>query len=134
MKDKIVFFIIGAIVATIAYFLGDINTLNANETFLEDVFIGGQLFVGNPDQGMVSITHDGKSAHIGIHSVYAEGLNTPSISLSVDLERATMNLKDSAKNPKGVVLLSTFKNIDGKQLSGITLQDDVGEKSITPWN
>ena len=31
MKDKIVFFILGALLATLAYFVGDIDTLTAEE-------------------------------------------------------------------------------------------------------
>ena len=39
MRDKVMFFLLGAVVATIAYFVGDLETLTAEDEFLEIDFL-----------------------------------------------------------------------------------------------
>ena len=95
MKERIVFFILGALVATVAYFAGDISSLSARE----DVKFYDRLTVGTLVARTIMISEgDAGSSHIGLHVKN----NVPSINLSNRL---------NGKEYSGI-MLSAFSDFD----------------------
>lgn len=95
MKDKIVFFILGALLATIAYLAGDLGTLTAHDETLElqslrckSLFVDDILIVGEKEDGATITlmtldgTHktawiklDGKSTVLQLNAQINAGIN-----------------------------------------------------------
>ena len=109
MRDKIVFFILGALLATIAYLAGDLETLTAQDKTLElqtlrckSLFVDDVLTVGERSDGATIklmtldgadktawIKLDGKSAQIQLNGQTNAGIN-------VDADdTAAIHVKDS---------------------------------------
>ncbi len=131
MRDRIVFFILGAVLATVAYFAGDMNKAGAQDdekVFAGDVIINGSLFV---DGGKIML-HD--------HFDVQEGVDELSyVSITVDKEGANLSLN---KGPLDVdtlsfsssIQLSTQQMDEGHHVSSITLQGEYGKDRVTLWS
>ena len=114
MRDKIVFFIFGVVVATLAYFVHDMNSATAQEkTIVEDLIVTGTLLV--------------KSGNV----IVTNGLDVSNaIKLEVDDTGARMGLinglTEEASNAKSTLFL-TAETKNDKSSSRIILQGEAGQ-------
>ena len=72
MKERIVFFVLGAVLATLAYFVGDINNIYAqNDTavFDGDVVVNGSLYVKG---GQFTVEHHLPGKKYNVVSIRAD--------------------------------------------------------------
>ena len=89
MKDRIVFFILGALLATIAYLAGDLETLTAQDKTLEleslkvnRLHVADIMHVGGNGRPFVRINVLNKSASISVIGT-GEDVSTPRAELTV---------------------------------------------------
>ena len=109
MKDKIVFFILGSLLATIAYITGDLETLTAQDKTLElqtlrckSLFVDDVLIVGEKEDGATIklMTLDGahKTAWIKLDGkstvIQLKGQTNAGINVDAD-DTAAIHVKDS---------------------------------------
>ena len=87
MRDRVVFFTLGALLATLAYFAGDLETLTAQDKTLEleslkvdRLHVADIMHVGGNGRPFVRINVWNKSAEI---SLVGKGENAPSANMSV---------------------------------------------------
>lgn len=110
MRDKIVFFILGAVLATIAYLVGDLETLTAENKITEldtlqvnDLFVKNSIVVGEVGRKSVVILAHPKYAEISLYGATATseipGLghpmpnNSPILRLTADDDSAFIGAK-----------------------------------------
>lgn len=105
MRDKIVFFILGVVVATLVYFFHDMNNATAQEkTIVEDLLVTGTLWVksgnaivtnGLDTSNAVRLEVDDTGTRIGlINGLTEDGSNAKS---TLFLTAETKNNKSSSR-------------------------------------
>lgn len=137
-KDKVLFFLLGALVAIVAYLVGDIDTLTAEEKtgatldFLKvkDLLVEGGIVIGNQnkeDQGFIVIAIGDTGAEMGIYS----GGEKPSLVFSALKDRSIISTFSASKKEDSIgrIELGTLK-INGKWVSMMDLQDSRGENAV----
>lgn len=145
MRDKIVFFVLGAVLATIAYLVGDLETLTAENKITEldhlrvnRLHVTGSMGVGDTGKKAILITVDNESAKIilsgGEWPKGYDGIlrvdNSPTISLRVTGSIASIGAASHSERPEATSIL-TVANTEGKKFeSGIVLDDSNGTKVI----
>lgn len=140
MKDKVVFFILGALLATIAYLAGDLETSTAQDKTVEleklrvaQLFITDTLMVGDRGAMYVEITADNQSARLSLHGTKVErnpDLDKPYVILRASVDGAIIQARSHSKRPEAVVHLG-IGGSEGEYVSGIMLEDLNGKKYVT---
>lgn len=138
MRDKVLFFLLGALVATVAYLVGDIDTITAEERtgatldFLKvkDLLVEEGIVIGNENkenQGFIVIAIGDTGAEMGIYA----GDEKPSLVFSALKDRSIISTFSASKkeNSTGHIELGTLK-INGKWVSMMDLRDSRGENAI----
>ena len=128
MKDKVVFFILGALLATIAYFAGDMNKAGARGHFqeFEDVLVKGDLIVSG---GRLVIHND---------PPFSEDIDNY-IEFQVDKEAsAILMITGKGQNPGDItassVSIKTTMMANLKPVAAIQLTGDYGEEGVILWS
>jgi hypothetical protein len=128
MRDKVVFFILGALLATIAYFAGDMNKAGARDHFqeFEDVLVKGDLIVSG---GRLVIHND---------SPFSEDIDNY-IEFQVNKEASAILMitgkgQDPGDMTASSVSIKTTMMADLKPVAGIQLTGDYGEEGVILWS
>ena len=143
MRDKVMFFFLGAVVATIAYFIGDLETLTAEDEFHEiDVLSVNRLFVehsiavGDKGKSAIVIMADNERAEISMFGELPENRddvidNTgeAKISLIARGDSAVIRAQSHDKRPEAACLLGVTRP-EGKYKSWLIIHDLDGIKSV----
>ena len=140
MKDKVVFFILGALLATIAYLAGDLETLTAQDETLEleeiqvgNLFVKDTLYVGDRGTMYVQIGADNQSAHLSLFGTKVEKTpdsGKPYIVLRAMDNGAIIQANSHPGHPEASAFLG-ITNSEGKYISGMLLQDSDGQKYVS---
>lgn len=145
MRDKIVFFILGAALATIAYLVGDLETLTAENKITEldqlhvkRLLVTESMAVGDVGKKFVLITANNKSATISLSGGTASENfddfmnktdNAPILSLMVKDSAALIKTESHSKRPEATCILGVI-NAEGKKYeSSLIIQDLDGTNS-----
>ena len=151
MRDKIVFFVLGAVVATIAYFIGDLETLTAEDEFLEidflrvnrlhvkeSIVVKESIAVGGTGKSVIVIMADNERAEISMFGAEVpenrdDVIDPPSISLIARGDSAVIRAESrhnhNEKHPEAACLLGVTRP-EGKYKSWLILDDSDGIKSV----
>jgi hypothetical protein len=125
-----VFFIFGAIVASIAYSAGKINNSEAqSRQVVETLTVKDILYIGDVKKSFITLTAVDNSATIALYSrsKFVAGL-------SVTNNEAELYLTDNMNRQENIAQIKTGKTKSGKKLSLIRLKDIQGENLIlTDW-
>ena len=128
MRDKVVFFILGVLLATIAYFAGDMNRAGARGHFqeFEDVLVKGDLIVSG---GRLVIHND---------PPFSEDIDNY-IEFQVDKETSAILMITGKGQPPGdmpasSVSIKTTMIADLKPVAGIQLTGDYGGEGMILWS
>ena len=130
MREKIMFFVCGAIIATLAFIIGQVSNPQAQETktvtTFEEVIIKGKLTVGD---GVNKILLEPKSDKCAI--IVNSGGKAVAIYAQPDAAAVVIstNITDTIKLD-GIHLMTEERN--GRTQSVIHVKDDTGRKMITP--
>ncbi len=122
MKDRIVFFVLGAVVATVAYFAGDMDRADAqgrDRFFGGDVFIKGRLTVSS---GEFFVTYDPRDTHDMAKIDSSVGIIAGEDSASILLNKGPYNSL-TEKFPASLILTINETN-ESKVYSIISLAGD----------
>ena len=154
MRDKIRFFVIGAILATIAYLIGDLETLTAergrvqgtmpmdtvtelDELRVNHLRVKDGIIVGDIGGKFIFITADNESAEIILsggefpkdYNGVLRTSNSPTLKLMADNINAVIKASSHHKRPEATFASGVSKG-EGKFTSGLVLEDSNGKKSI----
>ena len=128
MRDKVVFFILGALLATIAYFAEDMNKAGARDYFqeFEDVVVKGDLIVS----GGRLVIHDDPPFSKDIDNY---------IEFQVDEEAsAIIMITGKGQGPGDMtassVSIKTTNGDEVKPVAGIQLTGDYGQEGVIFWS
>ena len=145
MRDKVMFFLLGAVLATTAYFLGDLETLTAEDEYREiDVLRVNRLLVehsiavGDIGKSVIVIMADNERAEISLFGaevpknrddfIDSTG-ETPIISLIARGDSAVIKARSHEKRPEAACLLGVTRP-EGKYKSWLIIHDLDGTKSV----
>ena len=143
MRDKIVFFIFGAVLATIAYLVGDLQTLTAEDKvteldtlYVNNLIVKDSIGVGGIGKNFIYIGADDEIAQITLHSSHSPHDDAPRISLiagNTDAGNTVAVIKavSHSKRPEATCILGIMN--DGKEKkyqSSLVIQDLDGLKGI----
>lgn len=144
MRDKIVFFVLGAVLATIAYTIGDLETLTAEDEITEldhltvnRITVKESIVVGDVGTKPILI----KSTHELAKIVLLGGVftknddfrkidNSPAVLLQAKDNGAMLRIESHSERPEAVSALAILNRENTKFESGLILQDSNGEKVI----
>lgn len=145
MRDRIVFFILGAVLATIAYLVGDLETLTAEDKVTEldtlrvnRLLVKDGITVGGIGKKSIVILVDDESAKISLlggtvpseESGFSNTMDeTPILTLAAGSDAALIRAKSHSKRPEATTQLGVV-NLEGKYISSLIIQDLDGLKSI----
>lgn len=145
MRDKIVFFILGALLATLAYFAGDLEPLTAEDKFIEleklrvnSLMVKDSILVGDIGKKFILMRCDNEFAQIDLHgaelSENPDGLSNnvgdaPAISLVGGGDSALIKVLSHNKRPKAKSILGVLSR-EGKYESALIIQDLNGTNSV----
>ena len=107
MKDKIVFFILGALLATLAYFVGDLN-----------------LSAHNPEIGEVQIIPELLVKELWAESIKVGFSDTHRIHLWVNEDLAKIDVFSDDQKKRVALIVTKETGIDG---AFIAIRDDTGK-------
>ena len=146
MKDKIVFFILGALLATLAHFVGNIDTLTAEEKVsgiieskagtidflaVKNLVVSEGIVIGDYQKkgSFIILTNHDTGADIRIYA--GNGAEDPSIVLRALKDRSLISTFSASEteNLIGSVQLGTRKN-NGKWISMMDMQDSHGKNAV----
>ena len=144
MRDKVMFFLLGAVVATTAYFVGDLETLTAEDEYREiDVlgvnrlFVKDSIAVGDKGKSVIVIMADNERAEIAMFGELPENRddvidNTreAKISLIARGDSAVIRAQSHEKHPAEAACLLGVTRPEGKYKSWLILHDLDGTKSV----
>ena len=137
MKDKVVFFILGAFLATIAYFVGDIDTLTAAERtgatldFLKvkNLLVEGGIVIGDQKKAspVIVLAIGDTGAEMGFYA----GGEKPSLLLSALKDRSLISTFSASEKEDSIgrIELGTLK-INGRWVSMMDMRDSRGENTV----
>ena len=145
MRDKVMFFLLGAVLATIAYFIGDLETLTAEDKITELDFlrvnrlvVKDSIAVGDTGGSVIVIMADNERAEISMFGaevpenrdeVIDNTGEAPSISLIARGDSAVIRAKSHEKRPEAICLLGVTRP-EGKYKSWLIIHDLDGTKSV----
>lgn len=145
MRDKVMFFLLGAVLATIAYFIGDLETLTAEDKITELDFLRvnrlvakDSIAVGDTGGSVIVIMADNERSEISMFGAEVPENrddfidNTgeaPSISLIAGGDSAVIRAKSHEKRPEAACLLGVTRP-EGKYKSWLIIHDLDGTKSV----
>ena len=144
MRDKIVFFILGALLATIAYLAGDLEMLTAEDKTLEleqlrvnNLTVTDGIIVGDTGKKTIIIRADNELAQISLHGIeftekrdnYNVG-DKPSVSLVAKSDLAVIKVVSHYTRPEASCLLGVVSS-EGKYESNLIMQDLDGMNSVS---
>ena len=146
MRDKIVFFVLGAVLATIAYLIGDLETLTAEDKITELDFlrvnrlvvkdgmvvgdIGKKFILISADKEVARITLYGGEAFKTFDGFRANVNETPTLSFMTRSNAALIKAESHSKRPEATTLLGVV-NLEGKTYKSLLMIEDLeGLKSI----
>ena len=149
MRDKIVFFILGALLTTIAYFAGDLETLTAEDkiTELEELRVNilrvnDAIVVGDIGEKIILIATTNESAEIKLYGAEkpnnpgnsADFMNNignkPSISLKAISDGAMIKVISHDERPEASCYLGIISP-EGKYKSTLLLKDLDGINGVS---
>ena len=143
MKDKVLFFILGAVLATVTYFIGDLETTAEDEYHeidklrVKSLVVKNGIWVGDIGKKFIAIQTDNEYAHISLYGAEMpenpDDLtlgDTPVVSLVATAAAAVVRANSHSKRPEATCILGVT-NTDGKYQSQLTLQDFDGMKSVS---
>ena len=144
MRDRIVFFVLGAVLATIAYLIGDLETLTAEDKITEletlrvnNLIVRNDIVVGDIGKKPILITSTNESARIVLSGGEVSKTdsirkidNSPAVSLEAKDNGALLTIASHSQRPEAKCVLVTV-NGEGIQFeSALILEDSNGEKVI----
>ena len=135
MKDKIAFFVFGAIVATIAYSVGDITAQNGVDHFetivVDTLKVNNDIIVGDLDKPAIGIKSAKDFAMISMFSeLSSDGkFNFPSIAMEVSKQNGQISIASNLPNPESLIA-AVWKINNGRQVTSVTLKDSRGIETI----
>ena len=145
MRDKIVFFILGAVLATIAYLIGDLETLTAENKvteldplYLNNLVVKDHIRVGGLGKKSIVIGIENEIAHISLfgatlpaeESDFINAMTeSPILRLTADGNAALITAKSQSKRPEAKTILGVA-SLKGKYFSSLTIQDLDGLKNV----
>lgn len=144
MKDKVVFFILGALLATIAYFAGDLETLTAQDKITEleqlrvnHLTVKDTIIVGDTGEKFIMIMANNEWAQIDLHGAELPETrddfnigDTPIISLVAGGDSAVIKALSHNKRPEASGLLGVISR-EGKYESTLIIQDLDGMNGVS---
>lgn len=144
MKDKVVFFILGTLLATIAYLAGDLEMLTAEDKTLEleqlrvnNLRVTDTIIVGDTGKKIIMIKADNELAQISLHGAeFTEKRDDfnmgdkPSVSLVAESDLAVIKVVSHYTRPEAAGLLGLFSR-EGKYESTLIIQDLDGMNSVS---
>ena len=143
MRDKIVFFVLGAILATIAYLIGDLETLTAEDEFLElgnlrvdRLHVKDVIIVGDRGEKFIMIMANNEYAQIDLHGGgYSDDFlkvgDKPVLSLISHDTGALVRAQSQYKRAEAVSMLGVG-NMNGKKyFSLLSIEDLDGKNALT---
>ena len=128
MRDKVVFFILGALLATIAYFAGDMNKAGARDHLqeFEDVLVKGDLIVSG---GRLVIHNDPPfSKDIGNYIEFQVDEEASAIIMITGKGQEPGDMTASSVSIKSTMMA------DLKPVAGIQLTGDYGQEGVIIWS
>ena len=145
MRDKVMFFLLGAVLATIAYFIGDLETLTAENKITELDFlrvnrlvVKDSIAVGDTGGSIIVIMADNERSEISMFGaevpenrddfIHNTG-EAPSISLIAGGDSAVIRAQSHEKRPEAECLLGVTRP-EGKYKSWLIIHDLDGTKSV----
>lgn len=143
MRDKVLFFILGAVLATIAYFLGDLETTAEDEyreidhLRVKSLHVKEGIGVGDIGEKFISIITDNEFAQINLYGAEVPDRrddfdlgDTPVISLVVGDDAALIRAKSHNERPDAMAVMGVL-NVEGKEYaSSVIIEDSNGKKSV----
>lgn len=143
MRDKVMFFILGAVLATIAYFVGDLETTAEDEFHEIDVLRVNSLHVkegiavGERGKKYIMIATDNKFAEISLYGAEIpephEKLDlgdTPVVSLIAGETSAVIRARSHKERPDARAVMGTIRR-GGKHESMLIIEDLDGKNGIS---
>lgn len=144
MRDKVMFFLLGAVVATIAYCIGDLETLTAEDEYHEidalrvnRLHVTDSIGVGDIGKKYIMIKTDNEWAQISLFGAEmpenSDDLNlgdTPVVSLVAGDDSAVMRAQSHSKRPEATGVLGVMRP-EGKYESVLILQDLDGTNGVS---
>ena len=146
MKDKVVFFILGALLATIAYFAGDLETLTAQDKITEldhlrvnHLQVKDAIMVGDIGKKFILISADNEFAGISLHGAEVSETrdnfinnigDAPVISLEARGNAAVIKAGSHSERPEAICVLGLIRMEGKKYESSLIIQDSDGTNSV----
>ena len=144
MRDRIVFFVLGAVLATTTYLIGDLETLTAEDKITElDILrvnrleVKDDIFVGAIGKNPILITSTNESARIvllGGELSETDRItkinNSPSVTLEAKNNSAFLNIASHSNRPEATSTLAVVDEEETQFESTLILQDSKGAKVI----
>ena len=145
MRDKIVFFVLGAILATIAYTIGDLETLTAEDQITEldqlrvnELVVKESIVVGDVGTKPILITSTNELAKIVLlggsvstkNDDFRKIDNSPAVMLEAKGNSAMLRITSHSERPEATSALAVINREGTKFESGLMLQDSSGTKTI----
>ena len=144
MRDKIVFFVLGAVLATIAYTIGDLETLTAetenkvvelDHLYVNRITVKEGIMIGDVGTRPILITSTNESAEIILSGgkVSNDAIRRidyrPTISLVANNDIASVTtVSHSSERPEASSTLCVINKKGTKFESALMLQDSNGKK------
>lgn len=146
MRDKIVFFVLGAILATIAYTIGDLETLTAEDQITEldqlrvnELVVKESIVVGDVGTKPILITSTNELAKIVLLGGSLSKIddfrkidNSPAVMLEAKGNSAMLSIASHSERPEATSALAVINREGTKFKSGLVLEDSKGTKGIFP--
>lgn len=135
-RDRIIFFVLGCLLSTIAYIAGDIDNINAQDTqdkkiFDQDVIIRGRLLVMGSayifNEETRASTHL-EGGELIILSDYQESDKHPSLRLSANNNGASLQMATSLDNSRAEIQIITNSEDTSQPISIIGIKDKRGDR------
>ena len=129
MRAKVVFFVLGALLATFAYFLGDIETLRADGGIgeFDGLKVRKGILIEN-EQGSIGLSVDENGAWI----VLSAGTKKPQIDLGVTHETSVIDILSQGNYDDSIgALRFATKRPGGPWVSTLSLKDSAGKNGVT---
>ena len=146
MRDKIVFFVLGAVLATIAYTIGDLETLTAEDEIIRldhllvnRLQVKEDIIVGDIGTRPILIKSTNELAEIAILGGEISKIDaireidtSPTISLQAKSNGVLIRAASHSERPEATCTL-VVANMEGEEFeSGLILTDLKGTKGIFP--
>lgn len=144
MRDKIVFFILGAVIATIAYLIGDLETLTAEDKNVEldllhvnRLVVKEGMVVGDYGKKFIIIETNKEYAHITLYGGTATEESfgnivddVPNIRLEVRSNHALIEAASHNKRPEAKSVLGVANFAGKKYKSFLRVEDLDGTNDV----